>query len=87
MYSPVTHSPWSCVGADLSITAFIVILTGVLGASVSKNILSSLGIEDPLSVGLAVGASSHGIGDDLHFLYYRRFLSKLCHLHRIHHLI
>ena len=37
-------------------------MTGILGSITSEGILKKLGIRDPISVGLSVGASSHGIG-------------------------
>ena len=60
--TPLALAGGKITGADPSLTALFVVLTGVLGASISENVLSWLNINDPLSVGLAVGGSSHGIG-------------------------
>ena len=60
--TPLALAGSKLTGADSSLTALLVVLTGVLGASLSEKILARLEIKDPLSVGLAVGASSHGIG-------------------------
>jgi putative effector of murein hydrolase len=49
-------------GADLSLTAFVVVVTGVLGASLGESFLELVGIKDPISVGLSMGASAHGLG-------------------------
>jgi adenylate kinase len=50
------------LGADTSLAAFVVVISGVLGASFGRAILSLLNIRDALSVGLAMGAASHGLG-------------------------
>merc|ERR1711968_208440 len=60
--TPLALAGGKLTGADPSLTALFVVLSGVLGASCSETILSTLKIQDPLSVGLSTGASSHGIG-------------------------
>lgn len=60
--TPLALAGGKLTGADPSFTALFVVLSGVLGASCSETILSTLKIQDPLSVGLSTGASSHGIG-------------------------
>ena len=60
--TPLALAGAKLTGADPSLTAFIVVLTGIFGATFSDNILSKSKINDPISVGLSVGASSHGIG-------------------------
>ena len=49
-------------GADTSLTALLVVLTGIFGSTCSQTVLQKLKVSDPVSVGLSVGASSHGIG-------------------------
>ena len=49
-------------GADPSLSAFVVVVTGILGASLGESLLESIGIEEPVSVGLAIGAGAHGLG-------------------------
>ena len=46
----------------MKIYSYSYILLGILGASIGESLLASLHIEDPLSVGLSMGASAHGIG-------------------------
>lgn len=44
------------------ITIALVILTGVLGASLGAPLLRLLGVRDDRAIGAAIGSSSHGIG-------------------------
>lgn len=37
-------------------------MTGIFGSITSESILTKLNVKDPVSIGLSVGASSHGIG-------------------------
>mmetsp|Transcript_25805 Transcript_25805/g.63187 ORF Transcript_25805/g.63187 Transcript_25805/m.63187 type:complete len:281 (+) Transcript_25805:812-1654(+) len=50
------------LGGDLSIAASVVVLTGIFGATYARRALDALGITDPITRGLAVGASSQGLG-------------------------
>ena len=52
----------SVLGADVCLTVSIAIITGLLGAWFGGSILDQWGIKDPVARGLAVGASSHGLG-------------------------
>jgi len=47
---------------DLGITASVVVMTGIFGATFGSRVLSSVGIMDPVARGLAVGSSSQGLG-------------------------
>ena len=49
-------------GADPSLSAFVVVVTGILGASLGESLLKAVGIDEPVSVGLAIGAGAHGLG-------------------------
>jgi hypothetical protein len=49
-------------GADPSLSALIVVVTGILGASMGPAFLDAIGVRDPVSVGVAVGAGAHGLG-------------------------
>eukprot|EP01038_Epipyxis_sp_PR26KG_P009956 gene9956-13389_t len=60
--SPLALSGAAITGADPSLAAFLVVLTGIFGASFGESYLKSIGVDDPLSVGLAVGSSAHGLG-------------------------
>jgi putative effector of murein hydrolase len=50
------------LGGLASLTAVLVILTGVLGAMLGPLVLSGLGIRDRAARGVAMGTASHGIG-------------------------
>jgi len=50
------------LGGDISIAAAVVSLTGIIGATYAKSLLSYAGIKDPIVRGLAIGASSQGLG-------------------------
>lgn len=47
---------------DVSLAILIVLMTGVLGATVCRSVLDALGIHDPVTRGLAVGGSAQGLG-------------------------
>jgi putative effector of murein hydrolase len=50
------------LGGDISICASVVVLTGIVGATYGKSILTRAGVSDPVARGLAVGSSSQGLG-------------------------
>lgn len=50
------------LGGLPSLTAVLVILTGILGAMIGTSILNALGIKNWAARGLAMGTASHGIG-------------------------
>ena len=52
----------SILGGDISIATSVVISTGITGATYGRSILTAMGIHDPVSRGLAIGASSQGLG-------------------------
>jgi len=60
--TPLALSGAQLTGADPSITAIMVVFTGILGASFSERILSLVCVSDPVSVGLSVGGAAHGLG-------------------------
>lgn len=60
--SPLAQAGAVLTGADKSITVFFVVLTGIVGASIGETLLKSLSVDDPICVGLSMGASAHGIG-------------------------
>jgi putative effector of murein hydrolase len=45
-----------------SLTAAIVVITGVLGAVIGPTVLRWLGVISPTAFGLAMGAAAHGLG-------------------------
>lgn len=52
----------SMLGGDVSIAAAVVSLTGIVGATYARTVLDYFKISDPVTRGLAVGASSQGLG-------------------------
>jgi predicted murein hydrolase (TIGR00659 family) len=50
------------IGGLPSLTAVLVMLTGILGATMARGLLSLIRIEDDSVAGFALGVSSHGIG-------------------------
>ncbi len=50
------------LGGNVSLAASVVVITGVLGAVVGPPILRLLRVGEAVAFGLAIGASSHGIG-------------------------
>jgi predicted murein hydrolase (TIGR00659 family) len=60
--APVAMGIAERIGGLPSLTAVLVILTGVLGAMLGPPLLNRLGVKDPAARGLAMGVASHGIG-------------------------
>ena len=50
------------IGGDISIAASVVCLTGILGGTYGKALLTKLQVYDPISRGLGIGCSSQGLG-------------------------
>ena len=48
--------------ADPSLTAAAVVLTGLIGANFAQALLNGAGFKDPISRGMAVAGSAHGLG-------------------------
>ncbi|MCP3055059.1 LrgB family protein [Aurantimonas marianensis] len=60
--APVAMGIAEKLGGLPSLTAVLVIATGILGASLGPVLLDALGIRDPAARGFALGTASHGIG-------------------------
>lgn len=60
--TPVAMGIAEQVGGLPSLTAVLVILTGIVGAVAGLPLLARLGIRDPAAQGLAMGVAAHGIG-------------------------
>lgn len=60
--TPVAMGISETLGGLPSLTAVMVILTGILGASLGPWLLEKLNITNPMAQGLAMGTASHGIG-------------------------
>lgn len=60
--APVAMGITEQLGGLPSLTAVLVILTGVLGAALGPYLLSAIGVHDWAARGVALGTASHGIG-------------------------
>lgn len=60
--APVAMGISEQLGGLPSLTAVLVILTGIVGASLGPALLDRLGIHDEQARGLGLGTASHGIG-------------------------
>ena len=60
--APVAMGISEQLGGLPTLTAVVVILTGIVGAMTASGLLKLVGIHDPRATGLAIGVASHGIG-------------------------
>ena len=60
--APVAMGISEQLGGLPSLTAVLVIITGILGAMIGPLVLNLIGVKDMAARGLAMGTSSHGIG-------------------------
>jgi predicted murein hydrolase (TIGR00659 family) len=60
--APVAMGISAQIGGLPSLTAVLVVMTGILGAAVGIPLLNRLGIKDDSIKGIAMGLTSHGIG-------------------------
>ncbi len=60
--TPIAIDVSKTIGGIPALTTAAVIFTGMLGATFNHKILNILGIKSDLASGLAIGASSHGLG-------------------------
>lgn len=60
--TPIAMGIAERLGGLPSLTAVLVILTGILGAVAGGGLLRWLGVKDDAAVGFALGVASHGIG-------------------------
>jgi len=60
--TPVAMGIAEKLGGLPSLTAVLVILTGIIGAALGHYVLNALGVTHPAARGLALGVASHGIG-------------------------
>ncbi|KAJ3681657.1 hypothetical protein LUZ60_014230 [Juncus effusus] len=49
-------------GANSSLTAAVVVLTGLIGANFVQFVMDKLGLNDPIARGIATASSAHGLG-------------------------
>ncbi len=60
--APVAMGISESLGGLPSLTAVLVILTGILGAALGPMVLNVVGVKDWAARGFAIGTASHGIG-------------------------
>jgi predicted murein hydrolase (TIGR00659 family) len=60
--APVAMGISERIGGLPSLTAVLVVATGILGAAVGPRLLERLGVDDDSVRGVALGVTSHGIG-------------------------
>jgi predicted murein hydrolase (TIGR00659 family) len=60
--TPIAMGVSEKIGGVPSLTAVFVILTGIIGAVIGKEVLDALRIRDSSVRGFAIGLTSHGIG-------------------------
>ena len=60
--TPIAMGVAEKIGGIPSLTAVLVILTGILGAAIAKEVLDWIGIRESAVQGFAIGLTSHGIG-------------------------
>jgi predicted murein hydrolase (TIGR00659 family) len=60
--TPVAMGIAERIGGLPSLTAALVILTGISGAILGTGLLRRIGVRDPVATGFALGVTSHGIG-------------------------
>ncbi|KAL1515653.1 hypothetical protein AB1Y20_002271 [Prymnesium parvum] len=60
--APLAIAIAGMLGANPSLAASIVVITGLLAANFGQAILDALGVQSPVARGLAMGAAGHGIG-------------------------
>lgn len=60
--TPIAMGISEKIGGLPSLTAILVILTGIVGAVIGPALLKATGTRDPAVTGFAIGMSAHGIG-------------------------
>jgi putative effector of murein hydrolase len=60
--TPIAMALSQRLGGDPSLTAVVVVLTGIVGAVLGPWVLDRMGQRDPAVRGLALGVAAHGIG-------------------------
>ena len=60
--TPVAIEIARILGTNVSITAVLVVATGMVGAMMGPRLLTVLGVTDPVARGVAIGTTSHATG-------------------------
>ena len=60
--SPLAMACAGMLGADVPLAVSMVVITGLLGANFGAALMTKFGVVSPVTRGLAMGASAHGLG-------------------------
>ena len=60
--TPIAMALSESNGGIPALTAVVVVVAGVMGSIIAPPIMNWLGIKSPIAKGIALGASSHGVG-------------------------
>ncbi|MGE5701101.1 MAG: LrgB family protein [Clostridia bacterium] len=60
--TPISVELAAAIGGTPSLAALFTAGTGLIGASMARSLLKTIGVKDPWAVGIAVGTTAHAIG-------------------------
>jgi len=60
--TPLAIAITNMLGGDISYACAVVVLTGIFGGTFGARTLTAVGIKDPVSRGIGIGASAQGLG-------------------------
>ena len=60
--APLAIAIAGIIGADPSLAATVVVITGLICANFGRAALDAMGVKSPVARGLAMGAAGHGLG-------------------------
>jgi len=60
--TPLAIAITNMLGGDISFACAVVVLTGIYGGTFGARTLTAVGIKDPVSRGIGIGASAQGLG-------------------------
>jgi predicted murein hydrolase (TIGR00659 family) len=60
--TPVAIEIAQILGTNISLTAVLVVTTGMVGAVLGPRVLTALGVSNPIARGVAIGTTSHATG-------------------------
>ncbi len=60
--TPLAMAMAGMLGADVGVAVAMVVLTGLLGAATGAKLLTAVGVNNPVTRGLTIGAAAHGLG-------------------------
>jgi len=60
--TPLAIAITNIIGGDIAFACGVVVLTGIFGGTFGARILDQVGVRDPVSRGIGIGASAQGLG-------------------------